>query len=301
MGSIMKNISIIPLLIALISSACVSIQDPVSPMEERLPRDTDVPGWIQQTRNHFSQPGAISLINGNFVVYGVSELAFARYQAVSSEEQLIDVTIAKTGGVLDSFGIFSLERGFLPVRHAKDEQYTSDEGLFFREGEYYVKLVTQNTGDVRKDDLAMFMDVIMRKLRAVALKDTLPQWINTFSQSRMLTDLVHYRYGSPLLSNLRDIYVRKREIDGRDTYIFFHHGETNAKTASEFMSVLKTSLPPYSILRLGNVLYAMKENPEGGYIFMSYRDRWIFGVLNAETRVMGGRIIVTLHSELSGR
>jgi hypothetical protein len=300
MGTILRKLSLIMLMVPVLTSACVSLQDPVSPMEEMLPRDTEVPGWTQQTRSHFSAPGPISMINGNFNVYGVSELSFARYSSISSEEQVIDVTIAKCDTVLNSFGIFSLERGFLPVRNAKDDQYASDDGLFFREGEYYVKLGTDNAGDARKDDLIVFMNIVAKHLRAVSSRDSLPRWIYTFSHSGTLADLVHYRYGSPLLADLKDVYVRKRIIDGKDTFIFFRHGATSADASDAFMSVMKNSQPAYTLSRLGNVAYAMKENPEGGSIFISYRDKLIYGVLNAETKAIGGRIIATLHSELSG-
>ncbi len=283
----------------MILASCAIFQGGAPTLADRLPRDTDVPGWTQADRGVFSGPESLSFISGNYLVYGVSEVAFSRYLSVSSSDIILDVIIARTDSILNSFGLFSLERGFITARTMKEDSYSNDSGLFFRIGQYYVKVLTANVEDVRKDDLKMFRDVIEPRLKTDAAKGGLPVWLNTLSQSKS-TDIVFYRNGSPLMPELKDLFVRKKIIEDRDVYLFFHKESSPQGAAGLLLSAMKNSSPGFTLSKSGPLKYAYKENPEGGYFFITCRDEWIYGVMNAESVSMGGRIMVTLHSELSG-
>jgi hypothetical protein len=294
--AIRKICAILPLFIL----SCSIFQTTSPAIVELLPRDTDVPGWGQQSPYYFTTPEKVSLFSGNYPLYHVSEIVLAQYQSISSSDVMIEVYILKSDTPLNAFGIYSLDRGFSQLRYARDNEYFTDSGLYFRNGEYYVKLLAQNSDDVRKNDLILFKDVITAKLGPVASKAALPQWMYTFSPSKSLADLVYYINGTPLIPELHDLFVRKRTIEGKDLYIFFMKGGTKYETSNLLLEIFKSSQPNFMLSKTGSVQVGLKENPEGGYLYIAYRNEWIYGVLNAESISMGNKIMITLYSEMGG-
>jgi len=268
-------------------------------IQDLLPRETDVPGWAQQNGNFFRSAKSIRKLNGNYAICNVKAVALADYYSISAPEDVINVRVIKCETTLDSFGLFTLEKGFSTVRYEKDDSYYSDNGLYFRKGDYYVRLETKNIEDIKKGDLSQFREIIDNLLDPIYIKDELPGWIHVFSQSKNLTDVVLYKNGSPLLPGVKNLIVRKRIAQDKIIFIFFSRINGD-KNGSDLIYTIVNADNEFVVSKTGSIQYFYKENPEGGYILMSNKGQWLYGVLNAETAVIGTRILNTLNSELGG-
>jgi hypothetical protein len=268
------------LITVFLSCGCVLFTPKEVSLKSALPRETDVPGWLIE-RDHQNISGAdIARLDPLLRAYGASEYADVVYREISDEPLIVTVQIVKLSNLLNAFGLFSMERGFVEESEMDSmTQYSRAEGVFFLVDAHYVKLLVNR--ETSPDKLKSFMDIIRQNLS----KDDkqikyLPDFVNVIPGNILNSDLVYYSEVNEAISGSGSCFVRKRMYGKNERYILFNKMDSRDSAAAKYDRVAASG---------GFVLIKSKPfslsgvNPGNHYITIAlYRD-WFLGYDRADS------------------
>jgi hypothetical protein len=267
-----------------------------------LPRETEVPGWVAVHRTTANGRKAIERISGDYALYDPRILASADYHHLSDESKTVRVELLEFESSLDSFGLFSLERGFdFPVRYADDNAYFSDKGCFFRLGDFYIKITGENLGEERDGIFEQYRAVLFQNLKNHAGGEPLPNEMFLFSDNRSTIDLAYYKKGIQAVPGSENLYIVQRNMRKRKYKIFYMKKSTLNETGRAFRSILRSADGSYILSKIGNYETALRLLENHEYQYISYYKHWIFGALDAENMEAGASIVLSLFNEIKAR
>ncbi len=286
------NHAYIPCFFLILFISCATTVYQSSNVKEFTPKETDVPGWgLIQKRVHLSIK-QIAAQHHELHRMGIVEWEQAGYLSYSDKKSTIAVDVFRAGSVLDAFGIFSIERSKAtnPVS-ITGEEYFVDTGLFTHAGNFYIRIITNKSDYRTRSELEAFKKIIMQKITPAFLPGSIPPFIAQFCNENQLPQLVYYKNGHPLVPGTVETFI----IDDENKTFFIKNPSVH-ESRLLYNDILKQS--PFTISKTGDIQLALK-GAENRFIFISFRDIWIFGVLNAENITVGNEFIQKLYDRFT--
>jgi hypothetical protein len=267
-----------------------------------LPRETEVPGWVAVHRTAANTRKEIGRISEDYTLYDPNILVSAEYHYLSDESRTVWVELLEFGTSLDSFGLFSLERGFdFPIRHVDDNTYFSDKGCFSRLGDFYIKITGKNLGEERDGILDQYRAVLFQNLKNLAGGEPFPGEMFMLSENSSSKDLAYYKKGIQAVPGSEKIYVVQRNMLHKKYKIFYMKKSTLNDTGRAFRDILRSAGGSYILSKIGSYETALRLLDNHEYQYISYYKHWIFGVLDAENMEAGASILMSLFNEIKAR
>ncbi|OHD70159.1 MAG: hypothetical protein A2W19_05055 [Spirochaetes bacterium RBG_16_49_21] len=289
-------------LLALLLSLSCGILPRRAALVDLLPRDTDMPGWLSSNQTSVHGNKEIEKTDRVYSLYDPDVLATAEYRSLSDSGKTVRVELLKFGSSLDSFGLYSLERGWNDSnRYSGDDDYATVKGFYFRRGRYYVKITGENLGGESASILDQFRAVVLQNLKGRTGEDSLPEEMFLFSEGRSTRDIVYYKKGIPGMPGVKNIHVMRRAIQGKKYNLFFKKLSSTYDAEIEFQNILKSGAGSFILSKIGNLQSAIRIINEKEYLYVSYHKHWIFGVLDAENMKDGETCILILWNEINIR
>ncbi|MBN1496831.1 MAG: hypothetical protein JXA07_08700 [Spirochaetes bacterium] len=270
-------------------------------LTDKLPRETDVPGWVITGRYRTSRMNRIRQISPVYAEYEPAEMAVAEYRRLSDETRAIRAELIRFRSPLDSFGLYGRERGFDPAgRFTGDDAYARDGSLFFRKGRYYLKIIGTNLGEEDTDAPGQFRSVVANNLEDRPGDGSLPDSLFIFSDGRSTRDIVHYKSGVDSIPGMKDVTLMRRVLAGKKHDIMYLKTATAFDAEQEFQKVMRNG-EDFMLSNIGTLPTAVRIVSDHHCIVISHYKQWIFGVMDADTINEGNRLIIYLYGELKAR
>jgi hypothetical protein len=286
---------------AILSVSC-SFMPRAATLNDALPRETDVPGWVITGQYRTSSMKKIGQVSQLYSAYDPVEIAVSEYGRLSDKSRTIRVELIRFHSPLDSFGLYGRERGFEPaVNFADDDSYSTAGGIFFRRGRYYTKITGGNLGEQESGALEQFRAVMAQNLKLQPGDELLPDSLFLFSDNRSTRDVIYYKNGVDGIPGLQNVSVIRRTILGKKYDIVYMKTLTAFDAEQEFQKLLKMGKETFMMSRIGKLPAAVRIVSDSEYLFISYYKHWIFGVLDADTMNEGNRLVVYLYGEIKHR
>lgn len=271
-------------------------------LNDELPRETDVPGWVITGHYRTSSQKKIMQASPIYSEYDPAELAVAEYCRLSDKSRVVRADLVRFHSPLDSFGLYSRERGFDPAgSFAGDDAYSRDGALFFRKGRYYLKITSQNLGEQESDAPEQFRSVVANNLKNLPGDELLPDSLFLFSDGRSTRDIIYYKNGIDTIPGIKNVSVMRRTLAGKKHDIVFLKTSSAFDAEQEFQNVLKAGGKAIMLSRIGTIPAAVRIISNTEYLLVSHYKQWIFGVMDADTMNEGNRLIIYLYGEIKGR
>jgi hypothetical protein len=271
-------------------------------MADYLPRDTDVPGWEITQQYRLNSVKKIEQMAPHSSEYDPVEMVTADYGYLSDKARTVKVKILKFRTPLDAFGLFSRERGFdSGGQFMDDDTYSSGQGLFSRQGKFYVTISGDSDGDTDVAVLQQFLGVVRQNLQKQAGAEKLPDYILSLSDRGSSRDIVYYKAGLEAIPGARDLFVTRRSLSGKNFDLVYSRLQTAFDAEQAFHRILKAGGGSFMLTKIGNLQPAIRIVSQKEYLFVSYYKQWIFGVLNAENMNEVNKIIIYLYGDIRVR
>jgi hypothetical protein len=267
-----------------------------------LPRETDVPGWNIAQQYRTSSLKKIRELNSLCAEYDPVELIAAEYGRISDETKTISLEIIRFRSALDSFGMYSRDRGLDGAVSAEgDKDCASDGNVFSRHGKYYVRIRGENLDAQESEAIEQFRSVVKQNLKGKGGDESLPDSLFIFSQDRSTGNIVYYKKGMGLVPGLKNVSVMRRALGGKKTDVLYAKMTSVLDAEQQFNAILKTGGNAFILSKIGSLETAIRIISDTEYLFVSHYKQWIFGVRNADTMNEGNRIILYLFGEIKAR
>jgi hypothetical protein len=289
------------LFMVLMGFSCSSFPKPESVIEI-LPRETDLPGWVVSKQAVVYEGKDIRLVCPEYARYDPLIMARAEYHYLSDINKTVRVEVLGFGSSLDSFGLYSLERGWnIANRFLGDDDYINEKGRFSRLGNFYIKIAGETLGERREGTLDQFHAAVFRNLKRHVNDDSFPSEIFLLSDDRSTRETVFYKKGLPAIPASENLYVTRRNMFEKKYKIFYMKRSSVYDSEHEFHGILQSGGGSFMLSKTGNLETALLIMSEKEYLFISYYKHWIFGVLDAENMIVGNTIITVLFDEIKAR
>jgi len=293
----MRNIFLISVLSLFVSCSGFQVYDKY--IAQFIPRETDVPGWELLNEPVSFREDYLRKNHNREFNHGAYLMASALYRSLSQPKVEFRVEIFKFTKPLDAFGNFSIERsGHAFLRNLKADYYTTDNGLFSRFGEYYIRILHDNIDDKQKQGMDTFLRVIQDNMEKFVSKDSIPEYLTLFSDNYSRDGLIYYRNGLEVIPGLTELYVRKVTFHEESRNVFFRYNDSAESAENLFEKVIKSQKQSFISGISGSLKIAFNKRPDGRIIFITWHKKWIFGILDAENPVSGGNSIIKLRNKL---
>lgn len=291
---------------ALLASVCVlascSFLPAVVTLNDELPRETDVPGWEITGQYRTGSMKKIGRMSPLYAEYDPAELAVSEYCRLSDTSRTIRVELVRFNSPLDSFGLYSRERGLNPSGSFDGDSAYSREGtLYSHAGRYYLKITGRNLDGQESDAPGQFRSVVLNNLDHQPGDEILPDSLFVFSPDRSTRDIVYYKNGVAGIPGMKNVSVMRRLLAGKNHSVIYAKMATAFDAEQEFNAVLKTAGSPFMLSRIGSIPAAVRIVSDAEYLLVSHYKQWIFGVMDADTMNEGNKLIIYLYGELRMR
>ncbi|MDY6934259.1 MAG: DUF6599 family protein [Spirochaetota bacterium] len=298
-----RNLTKILILFSIISFlSCRNIIHSVNNIQ-LLPRESDVPGWrlnsapkeytVDNVHRYLHNKGRI------FKKYGFRSVSVAKYHSINDQSRLTTVEIYKMDSTLNAFGIMGIERGFNHIEDSVFENsYTKGAGFYFRKGIYYIRIEASKTTDsftIQRDNI-IFAQVVHENIKNP--NEPLQDYVALFGDNKRVSDVVYYIDGHPQLPEIDNLFVRGKRISGRIKHIIYSKRDSCYESLKYISSLVQEMEPPFVLSNAEEFQIAFNRSENNNYIFIAVYKEWIFGIINADTKFEGKKIVHRLYTEL---
>jgi hypothetical protein len=282
----------------LFGGTCQFFQERIPEMRSLLPGDIEVPGWeMIGNPDHCSEDSIQKYQNCVQLseMKDFRELITAQYRSLQSHSLVLSVVIVRMDSFLSAFNQFSTECGFEKRISLFPISSLSSQEVYFVKGSYYVRMHLAEEIERLKKDVFFFATIIYRNITE---KNRLPQYSSLFGQGESTHNLLYYRNFQGDFPELKNVFMRKRMIEGREYTVFFARRQSPSSALTEFNRIVSDPVHPAVVTQFGAKRRAFRGDTSGGYTFLSSYREWIFGVINAESLKRGDAITGVLYKEL---
>ncbi|GEM_PF-2528085 len=282
----------------LFGMTCQFFQKRLPEMRSLLPGDIEVPGWeMIGNPDHYSADSIQKHQDYARLseMKDFRELITARYRSLQSHSLVLTVVIVRMDSFLSAFNRFSIERGSEKRISLFPISSLSSQGVCFVKGRSSVSIHLSEKIERLKNDVFLFAALIYGNITE---KNRLPRYSSLFSRGESIHNLLYYRSFQGDFPELKDVFMRKRMIEGKVYTVFFARRQAPNSASAEFNRIVSDPVHPAVVTRFGSKRRAFRGNKKRGYTFLSSYKEWIFGVINAESLKRGDAITGMLHEEL---
>lgn len=270
---------------------------------EKMPRETDVPGWTIVEQTTEIKSGSIETYIKNlppyYKVHDIKRILKSGYQWINDESIRLKMEVFLSSSALESFGIYSRDRKSLnEVEIVDQEKFTSGATYHELHGRYYVVITANKLYDSFQKHSGDLAGALKKKIEESA---SLPGHVLLFSseeKDKATQNLTYYKEGIVDLPGLDAVFVRDKNIDDKSIKILFSKRDSTYSAVQDFSAMLQLKDNPFVLTGAADMQTAFRQSEENTYSYLGQYRKWIFGVLQVDTLVDARKNTAKLGAEL---
>ncbi len=257
---------------------------------EKMPRETDVPGWtiVEQTTEITS--GSIESYIKNlpsyYKVHNIRRILRSGYQWINDDSIRLTMEVFLSPSALESFGIYSRDRNTLnEVEIVDQDRFESGDTYHELHGRYYVVITANKLYDSFQKHAGELADAFKKKIEESA---SLPGHVLLFSseeKDKATQKLTYYKEGIADLPGLDAVFVRDKKVEDRNIKIVFSKRDSTYRAVQDFSAMLQLKDNPFVLTGAADMQTAFRQSDENTYSYLGQYRKWIFGVLQVDNLV----------------
>jgi hypothetical protein len=253
--------------------SCSLFQSEVNDMNDLLPRETDVPGWTK-SNPILSYTGAnIKKYSKDYTGLGIEKLSSAIYESSNNPDIKIKVKVIRFDSVLNAYGFYSVKRGPGIFDIGETNDFNNDRLSIIQAGNYIVCSSTENEDLFLKGELKVFSKIPFNYIGENYMKYKLPGSLNILKSGDGY-GIIYSINQHGKFSFLERIAITQWKWDNNLINVFY----SEYSSFYDAYEVFKKNIVDNYIVSSSDEIYtAFKKDIDGRYIFISVKDRWIFG------------------------
>ncbi len=299
----MKCNRLIVLMISVCLLSCNTFIIPSVDYTEKMPRETDVPGWTIFKKITEIKGGQISTYIKDFPsyykVHDIKRILTSGYEWINDDKIRLTMEVFLSSSALESFGVFSRDRDSLDeVKILDQERFVSGAAYHELHGRYYIVITSSILYDSFQKHSAEMADALKEKIDE---SSALPEYVTLFNSNKKenaTINLTYYKEGIVEVPNLAPVFVRDKKIDDSSIKIMFSRRDSTYKAIQDFSAMLQIKKNPFVLTGAADMQTAFRQTGENTYSYLGQYRTWIFGVLQADTLVEARKHASMLGSEL---
>jgi len=257
---------------------------------EKMPRETDVPGWtiVEQTSEITSDSieTYIKDLPSYYKVYDIKRILRSGYQWINDDSIRLTMKVFLSPSALESFGIYSRDRNTLnEVEIVDQDRFVSGDTYHELHGRYYVVITANKLYDSFQKHAGELANAFKKKIEESA---SLPRHVLLFSseeRDKATQKLTYYKEGIVDLPGLDAVFVRDKKVEDRNIKIVFSKRDSTYKAVQDFSSMLQLKDNPFVLTGAADMQTAFRQSDENTYSYLGQYRKWIFGVLQVDNLV----------------
>ncbi|MFW5769901.1 MAG: DUF6599 family protein [Spirochaetota bacterium] len=294
-------------LILFITSACfLSCNTFILPSvdyTDKMPRETDIPGWTIVEQTTEIKSGSIETYIKNhpsyYRVHDIKRILKSGYQWINDDSIRLTMEVFLSSSALESFGIYSRDRNSLSeVAILDQERFMSGATYHELHGRYYVVITSSRLYDSFQKHSGELADAFKSKIEETA---SLPEYVLLFSnekKEKATQNLTYYKKGISDVPGLDAVFVRDVKSDDKNIRILFSKRDSTYKAVQDFSAILQSKDNPFVLTGAADMQTAFRQTDENTYSYLGQYRKWIFGVLHVDTLVDARKHTTKLGDEL---
>lgn len=297
----MKYIRLLIVAMVLSLLSCNTFIIPAVDYIDKMPRETDVPGWsiyeqVQEVRTDQIDV-YIKKLPSYYKIHDIKRVLRGGYQWINDTAIKLTMEVFLTGSPMESFGLFSRDRDKLDEVMVLDhERYISGATYHERTGRYYVVVTAGRPYESFEEHAAELSAALKKKIEETG---TLPGYVSLFSKDDRdsgTINLTYFKEGIVELPGIERVFVRQ----GKDSSMkkIFSRRDTSYEAVKDFSSLLNIDGNPYVLTGAADMQTAFRKTDDNMYSYIGQYREWIFGALQVESLVDARRAAESLGSEL---
>ena len=268
------RIKIILLLITVISGiSCSLFRSKTGNVDDFLPRETDVPGWIRSEAVQSYTGSNIKKYNKDYTGIGIERLSSSVYKSIDNSEIKIKIEVVRFDSVLNAYGFFSVIRGHGIFDAGETSDFSSDKLSVISKGNYVVYSSTDNESPSMKKELILFSKIPFNYIGENYMTYKLPERLNILKSADRYGIIYSAGHHSKF-SSLEKIAYTQWKWNNKLINVFY----SEYRSFYDAYEVFKENIVDNYIVSSSDEIYtAFKKDDDGKYIFISVKDNRIFG------------------------
>ena len=258
---------------AIISISCSLFQREVTDGSALLPRETDVPGWTMSSDLITYTAGNIKKYNKEYAGIGIEKLTAAAYESINNSDIKIKVEVLIFDSVLNAYGFYSVKReqGIFDIEEIND--FSSDRLSIIQIGNYVVSSSTEYEGLSLKEELEAFSKISLNYIGENYTNYKLPESLNLLKGAEGYGIIYSIKQYSKFSFIERIAYTQWKWNNNLINVFYSEYA-----SFYDAYEIFKKNIADNYIVSSSDGIYtAFKKDDDGKYIFISVKDRWIFG------------------------
>lgn len=281
----------IPVLLLFIAS-CQFVKKESVPIQNLLPRETGMPGWIVSEKPVMKTGEALkNYLSDRYELYqqySISSVAYAAYRSHEDSIKKISVEIFSTQSTLNAFGIMSYERYYSKSRlSSTNVAFNSPDSHFRCKGPYYIRISsTHYTNNTR--DLMHVAKLITNQIDDE--KSVLPGYIRLFSGNGTTQRFAYIKPADPDISSLQNMFLFELNISSKDYSVLYRTESSFKNVLDRFLQIINDKKQPFTIVEYGKRKLACRKINSTLYVFITLYREYIIVIKYPESIDEGKRI-----------
>jgi len=274
-------------------NSCALFQSEMESVNDFLPRDTDVPGWMRSSFPEEFSGFSVSNYKKEYKTLGVERLSICHYNSLDNENYKVAVEIIKFNSVLNAYGFFSKKANevyFEPV--TKIDIYRDDFALSLR-GDIVVYAYPYSdfaSGEILKK----LIDVATTYIGQYYDHQSLPAKISILDNPYKAALIYSITTYEP--AGIDDVFVKTWQHRDIKVSVFFSERKSTEECWLMFNRFIKNGWT-LSETEQGTIAFIKPKSK--GYSFIAVHERWIYGCIDTPSIQYGGEILEILKTRIS--
>ena len=258
-------------------ASCSFFQSKSDNVDDFLPRETDVPGWIMKDSVQSYTGANIKKYNQDYAGIGIERLSSSVYKSLYESLYNLDVKIKveviRFDSVLSAYGFFSVIRGHGIFDIGDINEFSSSKLSIIRRGNYVVYSSTEDESPLIQEDLTTFSKIPFNYIGENYMNYKLPGSLNILKGADGYGIIYSINKHEKFSSLERIAYTQWKWNNNLINVFYSEYG-----SFYDAYEVFKENIVDNYIVSSSDEIYtAFKKDSDGKYIFISVRDNCIFG------------------------
>ena len=259
--------------VAITSISCSLFQSEVDDVEDLLPRETDVPGWTKSNPVSYYSARNIKKYNKDYTGLGMEKLSSSIYESIDNSDVKIKMEVIRFDSVLNAYGFYSVNRGHGIFGIGETNDFSTDRLSVLQIGNYVVCSSTENESPSLTKELKVFSKIHFNYIGENYMNYKLPDSLNILKSDDGY-GIIYSINQHDKFSFLERIAYTQWKWNNNLINVFY----SEYSSFYDAYEIFKKNIVDNYIVSSSDEIYtAFTKDTDGKYIFISVKDRFIFG------------------------
>ena len=261
------------IVVAITGISCSLFQSEVDDVEDLLPRETDVPGWLRSNPVSSYSGRNIKKYNKDYTELGIEKLSYSVYESIDNSDIKMKVEVIRFDSVLNAYGFYSVSRGYGIFDIGETNDFNSDRLSIIQIGNYVVCSSTDNESTHSlEEELKVFAKIPFNYIGENYMNYKLPDSLNILKSGDGY-GIIYSINQHDKFSFLERIAYTQWKWNNNLINVFY----SEYSSFYDAYEIFKKNIVDDFIVSSSDEIYTAFKKDDGKYIFISVKDRFIFG------------------------